>query len=145
MKFNFLNCGNLSSVVDQNANKLSLSYDAAGLVSSITDTQDRKLRLSHNAARQVTELSDPSGRSWQYGYANGDLVSYTDPAGKVTRFEYAPSGASGDLVRIRTPRGDDVKLSYDSSHRVTEIVRVTDAAAGSGPTTSFATTRATPR
>lgn len=45
--------------------------------------------------------------------------------------------ASGNLIRERTPRGDDVKLSYDASHRVTQIVRVTNAAAGTGPTTRF--------
>lgn len=126
----------LSSIVDKNGNVVDPKSDAAGLTYAIDDTQGRRTTLAYDVWDRVTSITDPSARQMQYRYnADSDLSSFTDGAGNVTRYAY---DTGGRLAEITDPRGNKTKINYDSSGRTTSIVRVTDAAAGTGPTTRFA-------
>ena len=58
----------------------------------------------------------------------GNWISFTDPAGKVTKFGYD----SGRISAITPPTGGATKLTYDTSGRVTQIERVNTSAGSPG-------------
>ncbi len=136
-RWNFHSDGYLASIRDQNNNAIVVNYDSTRLVTSITDSQGRSVNFTHTADRDVATITDPLGRRITYGYANADLTSVTDATGKITRYDFGPSGGTGDLLQITDPRGNATKFEYDAGHRVTKVVRVTDSVAGTGPTTTF--------
>ncbi len=134
-KHHFSSGGQITSVVDRNGNKISFAYDSFGSVASVTDTQGRVTTFTLNSVGMISSITDPVGRKHTYGYdANDLLTSYTDPTGKITKFAYDSLFA---LTQITDPNANLTKLAYDSHRRVTSITRVTDAANGTGPTTSF--------
>lgn len=135
VKQHFSAAGALTSIVDENANRISFSYGTCGL-SSITDTQGRVTSFACNSLGLVTKITDPSGRAYQYAYdANGNLVTYTNPAGGITRYGYDSAGMV--VVKITDPRGNVTTLAYDYNQRVTSITRLPTPSSSTGPTTSF--------
>lgn len=126
----------LSSITDKNGNTVDPKSDSSGRTYEIVDTQGRRTTLAYDTSNRLTSITDSTGRKTQYGYdSTGNLVSFTDGAGKVTSYAY---DGSRRLTEIADPRGNKTGITYDSSRRVTSFTRVTDAAAGSGPTTRFA-------
>jgi YD repeat-containing protein len=127
--------GHLIEQGDRNGNEVSLAY-ADGELDTVTDTRGRVVRFARNASGYVSQMTDSAGRTWDFEVApGGTLLSSTDPAGERTTYGY---DASGNLARITTPEGKVTKMSYDARSRVTSLTRVTDPAADTGPTTSFA-------
>jgi RHS repeat-associated protein len=85
--FNFDSNGRLSTIVDPYNNSLSLTY-TNNLVKSVSDWKGRSMTFNYTGAR-LTSVADNNGRSISYGYnAQGDLVSYTDPEGKICTYLY---------------------------------------------------------
>jgi RHS repeat-associated protein len=130
--------GDLAAHVDKNGNRISFARNANGDPSEITDTRGRKVTFAYNADGFVSSVTDvAAGRTYTYGYdtnAIPRLTSITDPEGKTTTFGYDPTKY---LTSITDARGNQTKLTYTSA-RVTKIVRVTNPATGTGPTTNFA-------
>jgi RHS repeat-associated protein len=134
--------GLLKRVEDRNGNTITYTYSGGQLV-QVVDSQGRATNLTYTAAGLIETITGPAGRKYTYTYnANDQLTSVTDPSGAVTAFVY--SATHEDLVEIREPEGRTTKLEYylDAdglyNDRVKAITRVTDAVAGTGPTTSFA-------
>ena len=92
--FKFDSAGRLTNIVDQYSQPLKLTYgtgSASNLVATVTDWKSRTLTFSYNSG-QLTNVSDGT-RSVQFGYstaysAQGDLVSVTDPEGKICTYAY---------------------------------------------------------
>ena len=150
--FNFSKGDAVDWMNDRNGHQVSFTYDASNYVSSITHTQGRTYTFTRNALHQVTKITDaayPGGaRTWQYTYSDDSafadtgkqlLRSYTDPNGKTTYYDY--NTADDDLAVITDPRGNKTELTYtfdaNSYPLVRTITRVTNPAAGTGPTTLY--------
>jgi YD repeat-containing protein len=134
-RWEFNAAGYLQARVDRNGNRITYGYDAGGTaLQTMTDTRNRTVAFTRaGGATLVTSATDSSGRIHAYGYTGTDLTSYTDPAGQITRYVYT----GGYLSSITDARGNVTRFDSDGLGRVTRIVRVTDALAGTGPTTTF--------
>ncbi|HEV3201059.1 MAG TPA: PEP-CTERM sorting domain-containing protein, partial [Bryobacteraceae bacterium] len=80
----------LIGIVDRNGNQTTLTY-TAGNLNSITDTYGRTITLTYTAQNK--------------------LASITDPAGRVTTFQYDSTGRK--LIRITDPLGNSIQYSYN--------------------------------
>ncbi len=166
MQYGFAAGGYVAWVADRNGNQITYNYTynaglAEWLLTSMSDTRGRVTTFTRAAGSgYVTKVTDPAGRESLYGYtadaATPSLASYTDPAGKITRYEYLQPGTGNlsPLTKITDPNGNQTRFTYvsamdahaahntgtpiiDLSHRLTSVVRVTDAMAGTGPTWTF--------
>jgi RHS repeat-associated protein len=134
-KLHFDAQGFIDAREDRNGNTIDYEIDADGDLASITDTQGREVTFTHNATSQITSMEDSAGRMWTYDVSAGGLLwGYTDPDNQVTEYDY---NVDLDLIKITDPNGNVTRLEYDAQNRVTEIVRVTDPVAGTGPTWTF--------
>lgn len=128
--------GRLTARRDRYGNAISFAYNGGGELSSITDTQGRVVTVTQGPSGRIAGLTDPTGRTVGYAYnAQGLLEIYTDAAGGQTRYGYDTAGRLGSIT---TPAGRVTKITYDAQGRVEAVVRTTDAAGTSGPTTRFA-------
>jgi RHS repeat-associated protein len=119
----------------------STSYDIA----TITDAQGRVTTVTHDSDGQITKIVDSAAREYVYTYGfvsggNKALLSYTDPAGGVTHYDY--DGPTGRMKTITTPGGHETRLTYypaadPREGQVASVTRITDAATGAGPKTQF--------
>ncbi len=120
---------------DRYANTIRFGYIADKL-ESITDTQGRVVAAGRDGSGRLVRLTDPTGRSVRYAYdAAGRLATYTDAAGRETLYGY---DSAGRLSRVTTPGGRVTLITYDAQRRVASVVRATDSAGTTGPTTRFA-------
>jgi len=94
--YQFNSSGYLSSIADRNGNQVSFTYDpSTGVLTTITDALNRQITLEYTPQRKVFKLRDFSGRTWTYGYLNGDLSTVTTPAtpdfpqGTMLTYSYA--------------------------------------------------------
>ena len=160
-KWTYTGCGNgcdlnLVSIEDRTgANKISFTYDAANAErwKDATDTQGRTITptyTSGNITAIVVRGPSPDGgitpgpvlRTYGYAYnANGKMISYTDPATKVTTYGYEPTG---NLDTMTSAEGRVTKITYVNpsglDDRVAKVVRGTGTDANgnpTGPTTSY--------
>jgi len=108
--------GSLSSITDNNGNRISLS-ESGTLTTSITDTQGRVVTVGHNNSNLLSSLTDATGRSTSYGYKNGTLTSSTDLLGKATGYTYTGT----DITTVIDARHNTTTIAYDGSHRVTSM------------------------
>jgi YD repeat-containing protein len=128
--------GRLTSQRDRYNNKITFAYDNGGRLLSMTDTRGRVVNVTPGGSGQIAALTDATGRSVQYRYGSSNrLSSVTDTGGKSTAYGY---DGSGRLSSITTAAGRVTKVNYDARGWVASIVRTTDAAHTSGPTTTFA-------
>ncbi|SDO21088.1 RHS repeat-associated core domain-containing protein [Geodermatophilus sp. DSM 45219] len=132
----------LSKVTDRNGNALTFTYDAAAtlpysdtrILRSITDTRGRTVAVT-NPGYWNTAATDWANRSVFYETnANNELALFTDAAGGHVRYGY---DAAHRVTSITTPEGKRTTLAYDDRGRITRLTRVTDTAAGTGPTWTF--------
>ncbi|MFG6296443.1 RHS repeat-associated core domain-containing protein [Streptomyces rochei] len=86
-------------------------YDAAGRLTSETDFDDRTQTYTYDAAGRLTSRTNALGQSVRYERnALGQMVS-KDADGRVTTYEYAPSG---QLVHAAGPE-TSVSVSLDEN------------------------------
>jgi RHS repeat-associated protein len=118
--------GFLTEQRDKNDRKITFAYNSYKDLTSITDTQGRQTTFTHDRYGYVTGMRDPAGRTYTYTIKDmagkGTLVSYTDPAGKVTQYTY-DNEASYNLVKVTTPGGRSASFTYDARFRVTSVTR----------------------
>lgn len=121
----------LLSIADRNGNALALSYApiagcAGTYVCKITDGLNRALTFGYTADR-ITQIQDFSGRTWQYAYSNGDLVTFKNPlavAGSQPAVAYqyyaAADGAklAHAMKQYTLPRGNGMRFEYYQNGRV---------------------------
>lgn len=84
IKYLFDGTGKLLSYEDDNANKVTLTYDTSKL--SVQDASGRSIILTYDANGKITTLQDPFGRVWTYQYEGGQLISMVDPLGSATEY-----------------------------------------------------------
>ncbi|MCP3994624.1 MAG: RHS repeat-associated core domain-containing protein, partial [bacterium] len=120
----------VTKLEDLNGNQLTIT--PAG----ITHSSGKGIVFERDAEGRISAITDPTNRVMSYGYdAAGDLVSFTDRAGTVTRFVYNdhrlrdiedPRGvrsirneydAEGRLVRHIDAFGQVIELGHDRSNR----------------------------
>jgi YD repeat-containing protein len=107
---------------------VTCSYNSASvpLLTMVTNSVGHSLTLSYNGSNQLTTVMDETGRGVAYGHDSfGNLLSFTDPLGNVTRFAYAqPNGfpTPGLLTQIFYPSLPTgvaaVTNSYDTLGRI---------------------------
>ncbi len=120
----------VTRVEDLNGNRLSIT--PAG----INHSSGKGIAFERDAAGRIERITDPLGRIMTYAYSpTGDLASFTDRSGAVTRFTYdadhlldivGPLGvkalrneydAEGRLVRHVDAFGKVIELGHDRAAR----------------------------
>jgi RHS repeat-associated protein len=131
----FLESGRLDTLKDRAGNVIDPQFsDGVPLVQSVVDSQQRLTKYRYTADGMVDGLTDPAGRRTHYTYAKGNLTKATDLNGQSWTYEYTDS-----LTKVTDPRGNATRITYTGDgQKVASIVRVTNKAAGTGPTTRFA-------
>jgi RHS repeat-associated protein len=132
--YSFTSDGRLSSIVDQNGNRISYDYGANLALSSIADTQGRTVDFTYTSGK-LTGINDQAGRSWGYAYTGDNLTSYTDPENHTTSYQYL---SDGRLNKIIDPLGNITTVTYNSAFwdRVSSIIRK-DITTGVTHTTTY--------
>jgi RHS repeat-associated protein len=79
----------LTQIKDRNGNTTTLTY-TSGNLTSVSDTYGRKLAYTYNAQHKLTSVTDPAGRvtTFQYDSTNHLLTTITDPSGKSIQYTY---------------------------------------------------------
>jgi RHS repeat-associated protein len=102
----------------------TFAYDAQGRLTGITNALSRTITVTPGPTGQPVAIADPLGNTTQFGYTAGDLVSITDPMGKVTTRSL---DSAGRLSTLTNPLGHRTSYAYDNLNHVTGI---TDAQNG---------------
>jgi len=108
---------------DLNKNRISAVYDSSNRLVEIHHSCGKSLLLEYNSAERIIKLTDPAGRVTNYEYdpTNLMLTKVTNPAGNVT--EYAYNVGQSDVLNYRLqsiafPDGTHVHYEYDSNARL---------------------------
>src|SRR5438093_2081813 len=115
----------VATVTDPLNHTTTFGHDAFGNVTSITNPlgPPTQTTLTYNYSGQPLTVTTPAGTT-TLAYDGADLISITDPTGKVTtRF----TDAVGRLVQVTDALGRSTQYSYGPLNQVTKI---TDALAG---------------
>jgi RHS repeat-associated protein len=122
MSFNA--AGQISTWTNAAGASISFTY-AGGLLSTIKNAATgRQLTLAYSGS-VISTVSDGS-RTVEYGYSNGNLISFTDPLGQKTTFAYDTSGTEdtgGHLTQVfypSNPTNPFVPTYYDSAGKVSQ-------------------------
>jgi YD repeat-containing protein len=117
----FRRAGEAVYVMDRNGNMLSYTYNEDNLPTAVDDGLGRRLNLTYvnstqKSERNLLQVADGFGRTVDFNYqewtCNGEqtgvLVSFTDPMGQTTTFDYYDqTNTDCNLVRkINRPLGN---------------------------------------
>lgn len=138
--------GKLLSLGDGAGHAITLSYYSDGgsdipQIHGIRDTNNVNYTVTRSDIGDgyLGDVADPSGHHWHYTYGHDDgdyLVTYAGSGGRTWSYGY---DTSHRLSTVTTPDGNVTLIRYDgTSARAAAIVRTTDAAHTTGPTTSYA-------
>lgn len=96
-------------------------FSSAGLLTSVRDRIGNTVRYEYatTGSPLLSAIVDPVGLRTVFSYHNGRVSSVTDPANRVTRFDY---DARGNLTRITDPDGSFRSWKYDSGNRMVEEI-----------------------
>jgi RHS repeat-associated protein/uncharacterized repeat protein (TIGR01451 family) len=116
--------GNLvrrDAVSDGQTRTTTFTYDAKDNVTSRTDPLGHTWRATWDDQRNLTSFRDPTGATVSLTYDRGLAKTWTDPAGKVTRYDY---DAAGNLTSITDSLGKAETYTYDGAgNRLTRTDR----------------------
>jgi hypothetical protein len=124
--YHFNSAKQLESITDSTGNNtITFSYGTNGYISKITDTASRNITFTYNGNDQLSTVATWEG-NFYYNYSGDNLVSVTDPAGRVTGYNYS-TGINDWLVSsISYPTGAHTNYTYNSSsYGVEKIYYVT--------------------
>ena len=110
----------LTSIVDRSGNTVTLTY-ANGRISTATDATGRSISFTWtgNKLTKVTDLVATPNRMHIYAYDGlGNLVKYTDPDGKNTRYGYGPNNEMREVIDAN---GNQTVVSYNGSGAVRRL------------------------
>lgn len=146
LKYIFAVGGNgaaLNTIKDAEGNTISKHW-VGNCPDTITDTLGHVTSFTTNASSLTTQMTDPAGSDAggprHYGFAydtNGNMTTYTDPAGKQTVFTY---DTNWNITKITSPAGKIVTFSYtdpSDPYKLTSLTRVTNTQTLTGPSTSY--------
>jgi RHS repeat-associated protein len=135
-------------ITDRLGGRTILAYDpASGLETSRTDPSGNVETAVYTAQKQglvtfyvTSKLTYADGASSSYQYdANGNVLSETDQAGKVTQYTYNKQGqvltesnasggvttyaynSDGTVASVTTPAGDKTQYGYDAQKRLAKV------------------------
>lgn len=97
----FNSSGFLTTIVDRNANQVSLTYDGSNRITQVTDAASRTLTFAY------TNSSFPSL-----------ATSATDAAGTVATYTY---DVSGRLQQVLYPDSSQLNFAYDGNNLLTSV------------------------
>lgn len=106
--------GRLLRIEDPNTNVIQLTYGALGELESVIDAAGRTVLNVTTDNGRITEVADFTGRTVQYGYSNGDLVSVTDSSGEAWIYAY---DTAHNLIAKSDPLGNTETWAYDGFDR----------------------------
>jgi RHS repeat-associated protein len=90
----------VTSIVDRNGNTTTYNY-SGGNLTSVNDTYGRSVTFTYAT----------------FSSSNKKLTSVTDPAGKVTTFQYDSTGRK--LTKITDPNGKTIQYTYNTLYQLT--------------------------
>lgn len=127
--------GRAASVTDPNGNKSSIRYADANMVSSSTDARGYTTKYMYDKNFNVIKKYPDVDPSLPYYYAykmtydsNNNLLTSTDPLGKVSKYEY---NADGDLIKETDPAGKIKTYAYSLGRRLLLTATDTDGTVAS--------------
>jgi RHS repeat-associated protein len=99
----------LTKLVDRSGNTLTIT--ASGIISST----GQSITFKRDSSNRITEIDDPNGNRLLYGYNGGDLFTFQNATGQLTRF----GGFSGLLYQIYPPgQTTPIQFNYDGNGRL---------------------------
>ncbi len=114
---NFDSSGKLTSFVDQNSNKVTLTY-TSGRLATVADDSGQTFSFTYDGSNRIVSIRDPINRYVNYSYdGSSNLNQAKDPMGFLWNYTYS----SGKLASIVDPVGKRTSFVYDGSSRATEI------------------------
>ncbi len=129
----------LAQIIDPMGNPaLTSEYAPDGRVRAYLDALGRRTELAYDDAARTRTVTDRLGRRTVEAMdANGALLSRTDAAGRVVRYEYSPTlglrsamvdaaggrtayqyNATGSLTQVTLPSGTAQRFTYDAAGRM---------------------------
>ena len=108
--------GRLIAEQDRNGITTAFSYNTWGQLITVTDMSGRTITFAYNATGLVSQVTNPAGQHITYAYTAKNLVSVTDPAGRVTHYAY---DATHRLVSETSATGGITTTHYNTADKVT--------------------------
>lgn len=118
--------GNQIKMIHSNGMKTSYTFDGrnllTGIINSNPDGTNKKYYYNYDPEGLLTKKQEPKGTT-TYRY-NGDkqLVSMTEPSGRVTSYTYDRAGNRRNQKVADGSAVTEISYSYDSQNRLTETV-----------------------
>jgi YD repeat-containing protein len=112
-RYHFFSNQSLAYETDPTGNNTVTFYYSSGHISSIVDDVGRTISFSYNSNGQVSSISS-GGIQYSYGYnsTTGNLISVTDPLGRVTHYAYKSGINSWLLTNVTYPTGGQTIFTY---------------------------------
>lgn len=110
----FNSSGQLTTIIDINGNKTTLTYSGSDLT-NISDPTGRTLTITSTGGR-ISSIKDPAGRITTFTYNGNLLASVTDPSGNSWNYVY---DANSQMVQKTTPAGNQSTNVYDATGKNT--------------------------
>jgi len=109
----------LKGVTDKNANTMIIDYQGTK-PSMVTDGAGRKAVLTYNTDGNLSSITDPANRVTRFEYSGANLTKITYPDNKVTQYNYT---ASGNITDAINHDGYKMSLEYylEAPYRVKAI------------------------
>lgn len=123
--------GKTTGLADRNGNTTALTYNSAG-PSSVTSTagpvEARKATLVYGSGGNLEQVKQASAGATRTSVISTTstqtppttTTTFTDPAGKQTKFEYANQRISS----VITPTGSRTNFTYDTTGKLTQVEKV---------------------
>jgi RHS repeat-associated protein len=104
---------NGTSITDKNGRITTLTPDSNGKITGVTDPAGRTYTIAYSGSL-ITSITDPLGNTWLYTYdANGRMLTKKDPANDTVTYTYDPS--TGNLLTSTDPEGKVRTINYNQS------------------------------
>lgn len=121
--------GKASKIVDVDGREMTFAYNASTNLDYVQDHVGRRFTFGYDGNERITSITDSTTptRSVTFGYdTDGNLITATDPEGKVSHYDYEVEGDPGNtsasehrIVRLRNHDDETITQNvYDVLGRV---------------------------